>query len=182
MATSSPSPELRSKPLYRERIADNFSKWKVENSYSLSFSSSLVFSYWSPKSGPSLLFLKLFWKPFSFSLQFAVRFMDLCVDEVRDWDRIRTQQFPWGSPPMLHVGKAGRMTVCPWRGHPVASTFLVCWRGSMTLSLYCLEGTITKIDKLSCQAVSGLGVMLMNKRWLTDQIFVEFFSLIYHLK
>ena len=35
----------------------------------------------------------------------------------------------------------------PWGKH-----ISLCWRGSMTLSLYCLEGTITKKEKLSCQA------------------------------
>lgn len=67
------------------------------------------------------------------------------------------------------------MTVCPRRGHPGAGTSLVCWRGSVTLSLYCLEGTETKIENLSCQAVPRLGIVWINKWWLIDQIFLGCF-------
>lgn len=118
---------------------------------------------------------------FSFFLWFVVWFMDPPAWWVRVWIELAQSGSLGGggwSPPVSHIGKAGRMAVCPWSGHPGAGTSLVCWRGSTTLSLYCWEGTYTEIEKLSCQAVCGVRAVSINKWWLSNLIFVKVFLLL----
>lgn len=143
-------------------------------SHSLFFSSFLVFWYWSSKSGPSLLLLN--YSQRLLFLSSMCRLIHECSCLMR-----------WGIGIDLAHGSSLGVTprVTCWQGWQNDGVSLkrshwgehisVCWRGSMTLSLYCLEGIITKIEKLSCQAVSGLEVVLTNKWWLVDQIFVGFF-------
>lgn len=151
-------------------------EWKMENSYSFSLSLPSFLMFWceNSKSGPSLLLLNYSQCLFFLSLMCSLIHECLCL--MRWGIGIESaHSTSLGGHPMSHVGKAGRMTVCPWRGHPGASTSLVCWKRSMTLSLCCLEGTITKIEKLSRQAVSGLRVVLMNKWWLANPHLCGFF-------
>lgn len=151
-------------------------------SHSLFFSSFLVFWYWSSKSGPSLPLLN--YSQCLLFLSLMCRLIHECSCLMR-----------WGIGIDLAHGSSLGVTprVTCWQGWQNDGVSLkrshwgehisVCWRGSMTLSLYCLEGTITKIEKLSCQAVSGLEVVLTNKWRLVDQIFLWVFCfLIYHLK
>lgn len=103
--------------------------------------------------------------------------MDPVLDEVRDWDKIRTQQFPWR-------GRGGGEGVNPhvfhWQGWqnddaPLRRPF---WDKNISALFKGIRDLVTslsipKIKKLSCQAVSGLGVVGTNKWWLSVHIFIE---------
>ena len=143
MATRGPSPELYSKLLYQEWTADNLRKWKMDiHILTLSFFSSfLAFWYWSSKSGPSLLLLN--YSQCLLFLSLMCRLIHECLCLMR-----------WGIG--IELAHSSSLGVTPrvtcWQGWQNDGVSLkrphwgehisVCWRGSMTLSLYCLEGTI----------------------------------------
>jgi hypothetical protein len=167
MATKGPLPELSSKLIYQEWFADGLRKQKMEKFiFFLSFPSFLsCFDSWVLKVAHLFPLPKIVLNmPFFFLSQICcLTHRSPCLMKWRIGIELAHSSSLGGSPHMSHIGKSGRVMLCPWRGHSGTSTSLVCWRGSMTLSFHCLERIIIKIEKLSCQAVSGLRVVLMNK-------------------